>query len=237
MRRNVFSVVILVGALTALGPVAAWAQSSIVGVVKDYVWRRAAGRDRRSREPGAHREGAHRRDRQPGPLQHRRSAARRVLGHVHAYSGFQTVKREDLDLPAAFTATVNAELAGRQYYGDPDRHRRSAGRRSARLRTSADALAGTARKLCRPARRLRATRCCCRRSRRAWAPSATAPNSFRWADMQFRGTREASTVGRRVRHEPSAQRGWLAVSGQRRNGAGNRRVARFRGSRNARCRA
>ena len=45
-----------------------------------------------------------------GTLQNSRPASRRLHGDVHALPGFRTVRREGIELPAAFTATVNADL-------------------------------------------------------------------------------------------------------------------------------
>ena len=69
----------------------------------------AARRDRRSVEPGAHREGADGRDRRRGPVQIV-DLRPGVYTVTFSLPGFSTVRREGIELPADFTATVNAEL-------------------------------------------------------------------------------------------------------------------------------
>ena len=68
----------------AVLPAVAFAQASITGVVKDTSGAVLPGRDRRSRESGAHREGPHRRDRRHRSVPHHRTAARRLHRHLHA---------------------------------------------------------------------------------------------------------------------------------------------------------
>ena len=70
---------------------------------------RTAGRNSRSVQPGADREGPRGRHRRIGPVPHRRSAA----GHLHRQlrvDRLQSVRREGIELPGTFTATVDAEL-------------------------------------------------------------------------------------------------------------------------------
>ena len=92
------------------GSSAAFAQSAIAGVVNDGVRRGASGRDRRGDEPGAHRRIAHRHHRQ---RRRYRIENLRPGDYVVTFSltGFQTVKREGINLPTSFTATINAELS------------------------------------------------------------------------------------------------------------------------------
>src|SRR5688572_33511483 len=91
-------------------PAAAWAQSSIVGVVRD-----ASG----AVLPGATVEAA-----SPALIEKVRSVVTDAEGRYRIVDlrpgpytvtftlpGFSTVRREGLELPAEFTATVNADLA------------------------------------------------------------------------------------------------------------------------------
>ena len=80
------------------------------------IGRRPAGRHRRSVEPRAHREGAHRGDRRFGPLSHRRSAGR----HLH----------RDLHAARLFDRQARRHRADRS--ADRQRERRPAGRRGGR---------------------------------------------------------------------------------------------------------
>jgi len=108
-------------------------------------------------------------------------------------SGFRTIKQEGLQLPAAFTATVNAELGLGTLEEtilvsseSPVVDVRQTGRQQT---LSQELLAGVP---------TGATA----QSYAVLMPSVTqnagtvttAPNSFRWADLNFRGTRESSTA-------------------------------------------
>ena len=74
-----------------------------------HVRRGAAGRDRRSGEPRAHREGPHGRHRRLG--QYRITELRPGAYTVtFTLPGFNTVKRDGINLTGAFTATVDAEM-------------------------------------------------------------------------------------------------------------------------------
>ena len=101
---------ILVGSLFILLPVCAWAQSSITGVVRD-----ASG----GVLPGVTVEAA-----SPALIEGVRSAVTDSQGIykvvdlrpgvytvTFSLTGFRTLKREGLNLPAEFAATVNADLA------------------------------------------------------------------------------------------------------------------------------
>jgi carboxypeptidase family protein len=191
MRRNVFSVVILVGVLIALGPVAAWAQSSIVGVVKDSsgavlpgvtVEASSPALIEKARSVVTDSQGLYRIiDLRPG-----------VYSVTFTLSGFQTAKRDNIDLPAAFTATINGEMQ----VGSIAETLTVSGeapvvdlRNSGRQQTVSQELISSVPTGSTP------------QSYAVLLPSVTqglgtittSPNSFRWADMSFRGARGAST--------------------------------------------
>ncbi len=191
MRRIVARLAILVGALVVFAPSAAWAQSSIVGVVRD-----TSG----AVLPGVTVEAA-----SPALIEKVRSAVTDSQGlysiidlRPGVYSvtftlpGFQTAKRDNLDLPSAFTATVNGELQ----VGSIAETLTVSGeapvvdlRNSGRQQTVSQELLSSVPTGSTP------------QSYAVLLPSVTlglgnittAPNSFRWADMTFRGTRGAST--------------------------------------------
>jgi hypothetical protein len=191
MTLTVSRIAILVGVLTVFGAAAASAQSSIVGVVRD-----TSG----AVLPGVTVEAA-----SPALIEKVRSAVTDSQGlysiidlRPGVYSvtftlgGFQTAKRENIDLPAAFTATINGELqvgsiaetltvSGQAPVVDL--------RSSGRQQTVSQELLSSVPTGSTP------------QSYAVLLPSVTlglgnittAPNSFRWADMSFRGTRGAST--------------------------------------------
>ena len=68
-----------------------------------------AGRDRRSQQPRADRENALGRHRRLRPVPHRRPAPG-PLHRTFTLPGFATVIREGVDLPATFTANIDADL-------------------------------------------------------------------------------------------------------------------------------
>ncbi len=191
MRPNGIRNVILVAALFVCAPAETWAQSSIVGVVKD-----TSG----ALLPGVTVEAA-----SPALIEKVRSVVTDSQGlysiidlrpgvYTVTFSlpGFQTSRREGLDLPSAFTATVDAELrvgsiaetltvTGEASVVDL--------RSSGRQQTVSNELLSSVPTGSTP------------QSYAVLLPSVTlglgnittAPNSFRWADMSFRGTRGAST--------------------------------------------
>ena len=192
MRRNIFSVAILAGVLIAFGPVMAWAQSSIVGVVRD-----SSG----AVLPGVTVEAA-----SPALIEKVRSVVTDsqglysiidlrpgVYSVTFTLTGFQTVKRDNIDLPAAFTSTINGEMQ----VGSIAETLTVSGeapvvdlRASGRQQTVSQELLSNVPTGSTP------------QSYAMLLPSitqglgniTTAPNSFRWADMTFRGTRGASTA-------------------------------------------
>src|SRR5687767_2138983 len=111
MRLIVFRIAILVGALTAFGPAVASAQSSIVGVVKDTsgavlpgvtVVAASPALIEKVRTAVTDSQGLYSIiDLRPG-----------VYSVTFSLSGFQTARRENIDLPSAFTATINGERPG-----------------------------------------------------------------------------------------------------------------------------
>ena len=191
MRSNGIRNVILAAALFVCAPADTWAQSSIVGVVKD-----TSG----ALLPGVTVEAA-----SPALIEKVRSVVTDsqglysiidlrpgVYAVTFSLSGFQTSRREGLDLPSAFTATVDAELR----IGSISETLTVTGeasvvdlRSSGRQQTVSNELLSSVPTGSTP------------QSYAVLLPSVTlglgnittAPNSFRWADMSFRGTRGAST--------------------------------------------
>src|SRR5262249_42726797 len=72
-------------------------------------WGRAARCDGRSGQSGADRKGPQRCHGRSRPVQDRRFATGHVHCHLH-FGGFNTSRREGIELTAGFTATINAEL-------------------------------------------------------------------------------------------------------------------------------
>ena len=111
--RGVASLVVVLAHVLLL-PWSAAAQTAlsgaIAGEVKDTTGAAAAWRHRRSRQSRADREGPHGRHRRARPLPDRGVAARPLHGDVHACSGFNTLRREGIELSAGFTANVNVEM-------------------------------------------------------------------------------------------------------------------------------
>ena len=99
-------------ACLSLIPEFAYAQSNatIAGVVEGLLGRRAARRHGRSGEPGAHRESRGR----PSPTARANTRSSTSCPGVYSVTftltGFNTVKREGIELTASFTATVNADM-------------------------------------------------------------------------------------------------------------------------------
>ena len=121
----------LVVACLVAGQSAAFAQATLAGIVRDTSGARAARRDRRGGEPGAHRESPYRGHRWHGPLPHREPAARRPTRVTFTLAGFATVKRETWWSAAPAVIAIDGETAGRRRAGDGHRHRRDAGGRRA----------------------------------------------------------------------------------------------------------
>ena len=88
-----------------------------------HVRRRAPGRHGGSRQPGADREGPHRRHRREGLY---RLVDLRPGDYTVTFTlpGFSTFRRDGIELPANFTATVNARHERRRARRDDHRHRR-----------------------------------------------------------------------------------------------------------------
>jgi hypothetical protein len=192
MRQNVLCRAVAIAAIVmCFAPATAWAQSSIVGVVKD-----TSG----AVLPGVSVEAA-----SPALIEKVRTVVTDSQGLysiidlrpgvytvTFTLSGFQIAKREDLDLPSAFTATVDANLQ----VGNITETLTVSGeapvvdlRSSGRQQTVSQELLNSVPTGSTP------------QSYAVLLPSvtqglgviSTAPNSFRWADMSFRGTRGAST--------------------------------------------
>ena len=101
----------LVFALTvALLPVAAFAQATIAGTVRDTSGAVAARSNGRSRQSGADREGPHRRDRQHRPVSDRQPAPRSVCRHLFAYRLQHRQARGHRADGGHDVATINGEL-------------------------------------------------------------------------------------------------------------------------------
>jgi hypothetical protein len=190
MKRSVFRSAIAFAVLAVWAP-EVWAQSSIVGTVRD-----TSG----AVLPGVTVEAA-----SPALIEKIRTVVTDSQGlysiidlRPGVYSvtftlpGFQTAKRENIDLPAAFTATINGELQ----IGNIAETLTVAGeapvvdlRSSGRQQTVSQEILNSVPTGSTP------------QSYAVLLPSVTlglgnittAPNSFRWADMSFRGTRGAST--------------------------------------------
>ena len=97
-----------------------------------HVRRRAAGRDRRSIQPGADRKDPLRGHRRHRSVPDRRSAAPGTYTVTFTLTGFSTVKREGIELTGSFTATINADMKVGARRGNHHRHRRDADRRHRR---------------------------------------------------------------------------------------------------------
>ena len=72
-------------------------------------------------------------------------------------TGFQTVRREGVDLPSEFTATIDADDAGRRDRGNDHGHRRRAARRRAERGARAACSIASRSTTSRPAARSRAS--------------------------------------------------------------------------------
>ena len=130
-------------ACVVLGPIAATAQSAFSGSVGTQR-RRPAGRDRRGREPGAHRKG-------PTVVTDGEAATPSSICGPGIYTvtftltGFATLVRDGVELPANVTRADQRRPAGRRPRGDaspsPARRRSSTSRtRSARRCSTRDVL-------------------------------------------------------------------------------------------------
>ena len=159
----------------AFSPAAAWAQSAIAGVVKDTSGARDARRDRRGLEPRADRESALGRHRRPGPVQDRRPAPRRLHGHLHAARASTPSKREAVELPTNFTATINAELRVGALEETVTVSGAVAGRRRAERGAADGADARRCSTPCRPAAASRRSARCCRARGSRFPTSAARP--------------------------------------------------------------
>lgn len=189
--RKAFRSVFLGAAFFVWAPALALGQSSIVGTVKD-----TSG----AVLPGVTVEAS-----SPALIEKTRSVVTDsqglysiidlrpgVYSVTFSLSGFQTARRENIDLPAAFTATINGELQ----VGNLTETLTVSGeapvvdlRSSGRQQTVSQEILSSVPTGSTP------------QSYAVLLPSVTlglgnittAPNSFRWADMSFRGTRGAST--------------------------------------------
>jgi hypothetical protein len=182
----------LVLVLLVLAPSPVSAQSGIVGVVKD-----TSG----AVLPGVTVEAA-----SPALIEKVRSVTTNSQGLytivdlrpgvytvTFTLTGFKTVKQQDLQLPAAFTATVNADMAVGALEESvtvtseaPVVDLRNAGRQQT---LSQELLANV------PTGSTAQSYALLMPSvSQAPATVAASPNSFRWADLTFRGARETSTA-------------------------------------------
>jgi hypothetical protein len=192
MRSSVVSSVVLVAALLVCSPAAAWAQSQsgIVGVVRD-----TSG----AVLPGVSVEAA-----SPALIEKVRSAATDSQGRytiidlrpglytvTFSLAGFRTVRQEGLQLPAAFTATVNGEMAiggveeSVSVTGDaPIVDVRSTGRQRVLSEEILENVptGGVA----------QAYAVLVPGVSQSASTLASAPNTFRWSDLTFRGSRETT---------------------------------------------
>ena len=109
MARRILARTLLAFAGAMLLSTAAYAQSAITGVVKDTTGATMPGRDRRGVERRPDREGqvgGHRRQRR-----YRIADLRPGTYNVtFTLPGFKTFRRDGLQLPSEFTATINADL-------------------------------------------------------------------------------------------------------------------------------
>ena len=134
MDRKCLAVVVLMLVLAA--PAIARAQASIAGVVKDPSGAVLPGVTVEAASPALIEKVRSVVTRRQRPVPDRRPAARHLHRHLHA-AGFNTVKREGIELTGRFTATVNAELASarsRKRSPSPARRRSSTCRASTQQR-------------------------------------------------------------------------------------------------------